>query len=152
MNVKDITDDRESIYGPPYEHFSRTVGCLNALGFRRHGRELSPLDWPVCMVADKLARLANTPDHEDSWHDVQGYGWTAEAVMDQGSSSQPADSRSNGPYSYTLTSICFACQRPRAPNPVPCQYCKSRVVEFLDGDRAPTVNDVFWPEAIGDVK
>lgn len=87
MEVNEVTKARGAIYGHPADHFGRTTGILNALGFCRRVpgtgevRDLDALDWPVVMVADKLARLAETRDHEDGWKDVQGYGWTAEAVI-----------------------------------------------------------------------
>jgi hypothetical protein len=87
MNVNDIVRERGNTYGHPADHFQRTVSILNALGFRRVNpngeiRTLDALDWPFVMVADKLARLAESPEHRDGWADVQGYGKTAEMLLD----------------------------------------------------------------------
>jgi hypothetical protein len=74
-NIKEITDERQATYGPPQEHFARTVAILNTLGFRRYGRELDITDWPQIMIADKLARACNSPHFKDHRKDVQGYAW-----------------------------------------------------------------------------
>lgn len=88
MSVEHITSVRQMTYGHPFDHFTRTTAALNAYGFRRldtNGqlRELRPLDWPTVMVADKLARLCESPTWEDSWDDVAGYAWTARRVLDR---------------------------------------------------------------------
>lgn len=64
----------------PLDDFTATVGILNALGFRRHMdpapqspvRKLKPDDWPVILIALKLARLwhAYKRDHPV---DIAGY-------------------------------------------------------------------------------
>ena len=78
MNRKEILNKAESLvngprakeYGDAHENHARIAQMWSVL-----------LDKPVtiqqvyqCMVAVKLARLIVTPDHEDSWVDICGYG------------------------------------------------------------------------------
>ena len=78
MNRKEILRKAESLvngprakqYGDAHENHARIAQMWSVL-----------LDKPVtiqqvyqCMVAVKLARLIVTPDHEDSWLDICGYG------------------------------------------------------------------------------
>ena len=78
MNRKEILKKTESLvngprakeYGDAHENHARIAQMWSVL-----------LDKPVtiqqvyqCMVAVKLARLVVTPDHEDSWIDICGYG------------------------------------------------------------------------------
>jgi hypothetical protein len=78
MNRKEVLRKAESLvngprakeYGDAHENHARIAQMWSVL-----------LDKPVtiqqvyqCMVAVKLARLVVTPDHEDSWVDICGYG------------------------------------------------------------------------------
>ena len=78
MKRKEILNKAESLvngprakqYGDAHENHARIAQMWSVL-----------LDKPVtiqqvyqCMVAVKLARLVVTPDHEDSWIDICGYG------------------------------------------------------------------------------
>tara|TARA_R100001509_G_scaffold130320_1_gene83651 strand:+ start:248 stop:502 length:255 start_codon:yes stop_codon:yes gene_type:complete len=78
MKRKEILNKAESLvngprakqYGDAHENHARIAQLWSVL-----------LDKPVtiqqvyqCMVAVKLARLIVTPDHEDSWVDICGYG------------------------------------------------------------------------------
>ena len=78
MNRKEILRKAESLvngprakeYGDAHENHARIAQMWSVL-----------LDKPVtiqqvyqCMVAVKLARLVVTPNHEDSWIDICGYG------------------------------------------------------------------------------
>ena len=78
MKRKEILNKAESLvngprakqYGDAHENHARIAQMWSVL-----------LDKPVtiqqvyqCMVAVKLARLIVTPDHEDSWVDICGYG------------------------------------------------------------------------------
>jgi hypothetical protein len=99
MTIEQIVTERASVYGPPHQHFRRTIDHLNADGFLRvvpgqedaipelirQGvvRRIVPLDWPAIMINDKKARLCESPDHLDSWHDIAGYAWTATALLKQ---------------------------------------------------------------------
>ena len=65
-----INGARAKDYGDAYENHARIAQLWSVL-----------LDTPVtvpqvyqCMVAIKLARLSATPEQEDSWVDICGYG------------------------------------------------------------------------------
>tara|TARA_R100000805_G_C3605225_1_gene105635 strand:- start:759 stop:1022 length:264 start_codon:yes stop_codon:yes gene_type:complete len=65
-----VNGPRAKEYGDAHENHARIAQMWSVL-----------LDKPVtiqqvyqCMVAVKLARLVVTPDHEDSWVDICGYG------------------------------------------------------------------------------
>ena len=65
-----INGARAKEYGDAHENHARIAQMWSVL-----------LDKPVtiqqvyqCMVAVKLARLVVTPNHEDSWIDICGYG------------------------------------------------------------------------------
>ncbi len=85
VSVEETTADRQARYGPPKEHFLRTVTMLNALGFRRlmddkFPGQLQPDDWPVIMIADKLSRAHHDRDFGDNFHDIAGYVRTWEML------------------------------------------------------------------------
>lgn len=68
-----VNEDRQSKYGHPRVHFRRTVALLNAVGFERHDRPLTPEDWPTIMILDKIARSCVDVELEDNPVDVEGY-------------------------------------------------------------------------------
>lgn len=52
---------RRKNYGPPREHFRRTVGMLNALFAHKLLEPFTEQDWPQIMMCDKLARHQEKP-------------------------------------------------------------------------------------------
>lgn len=64
----DITSERGRSYGPPAEHFARTIGMINAL----YGTSFKPEDWAKFMLIDKLARDYEKP-RDDNPRDMAGY-------------------------------------------------------------------------------
>ena len=72
--AKAATADRESSYGSPRENFDNIAQLWNViLGKKTLKEPLSCADVAMMMVALKLARLMNEPDHEDSQVDICGY-------------------------------------------------------------------------------
>lgn len=65
--------DRHAVYGPPQEHFSRTVGMVNALFAGVLRRPLTTSDWARIMLLDKLARDLGPKPHADNAVDLAGY-------------------------------------------------------------------------------
>ncbi len=57
-------------YGDAHENHARIAKMWSAL----LDTEVSVEQVYQCMIAVKLARLAVTPEHEDSWVDICGYG------------------------------------------------------------------------------
>ena len=81
----DTTQKRGAIYGHPFVDFSRVAAIKAILSdcpdpAIRHAME---------MIAVKLCRLIETPDHVDSWIDVAGYARTACMVIDAKKEGRP---------------------------------------------------------------
>ncbi len=78
MNRKEILEKAESLvngpraqdYGDAYDNHERIAQMWSVL----LDTDVSVSQVYQCMVAVKLARLIVTPDHEDSWIDICGYG------------------------------------------------------------------------------
>lgn len=66
-----IDGDRMVDYGPPEQNFQRIADIWTVLTDNRFVFE--PHDVAKFMAAVKLARLVETPDHQDSWKDLAGY-------------------------------------------------------------------------------
>ena len=84
--------DRHGKYGPPVEHFSRTIGMVNAAFAGILTRPLTPSDWALIMLLDKVARHMGTSRTADTPIDLAGYAAClaeCEAVS-QGASPGPA--------------------------------------------------------------
>ena len=64
--------ERGEYYGPPGEHFARTVGAINAIMGHKLKVPLTASDWGVMMICDKLARNQHRPK-VDNLVDVAGY-------------------------------------------------------------------------------
>lgn len=64
-----INGPRAGDYGDVRANFERIAQMWSAL----LGTEVRWDQVAQCMVAVKLARLANAPEHEDSWLDIAGY-------------------------------------------------------------------------------
>lgn len=65
--------DRHRVYGPPQEHFARTVGMVNSLFASVLKRPLTTSDWARIMLLDKLARDLGPRPHTDNAVDLAGY-------------------------------------------------------------------------------
>lgn len=65
--------DRHRVYGPPQEHFARTVGMVNSLFASVLRRPLTTADWARIMLLDKLARDLGPRPHPDNAVDLAGY-------------------------------------------------------------------------------
>lgn len=61
--------DRRRRYGPPKDHFTITVGLINAA----FGTNFRPEDWATIMQLDKIARSRGPSDHPDNNIDGAGY-------------------------------------------------------------------------------
>jgi hypothetical protein len=65
-------EQRRANYGPPTEHFRRTVGMLNALFAHKLKEPFTEQDWPQIMLCDKMARHQERPI-ADNPLDAAGY-------------------------------------------------------------------------------
>jgi hypothetical protein len=68
----DAVTDRRTTYGAPTDHFTRTVGAINAIFASKLREPLTTSDWAQIMVLDKLSRHQGKPI-EDNPVDVAGY-------------------------------------------------------------------------------
>lgn len=68
-----ITEERQPTYGHPALNFVRAAIMLNGLWANKLCRELTAEDIALGMAVVKLARLEQTPTHEDTITDVGGY-------------------------------------------------------------------------------
>ena len=64
-----ITGDRFDEYGEPIENFTNIAAGWSVL----LGQEISPAQVSLCMAWLKMARLVQSPDHSDSYHDGAAY-------------------------------------------------------------------------------
>lgn len=64
---------RRATYGPPTEHFARTVAMVNGLLGDRLRSPLTAADWAQIMILDKLARHQGESKTADTTVDLAGY-------------------------------------------------------------------------------
>ncbi len=64
-----IGGPRERDYGDVLDGFNRIAAMWSAI----LGVEVTAEQYAMCQVATKLGRLAESPNHRDSWMDVAGY-------------------------------------------------------------------------------
>lgn len=64
---------RRSTYGPPAEHFAKTVAAVNAIFAHKLSAPLTVADWAQIMIIDKLARHQGTSKSADTPVDLAGY-------------------------------------------------------------------------------
>lgn len=80
-----VSNDRANTYGLPEHNLERIARSWRTTIFNKYGVVI-PLtggDVALLMIDMKIARLANTPDHKDSWTDIAGYaaaGYQAEVA------------------------------------------------------------------------
>ena len=73
-----VTADRRDVYGDPLDTYRR-VAALRTVVDECADPQVREI---IGMVATKLVRLVQTPDHLDSWIDVAGYARTAAMLLD----------------------------------------------------------------------
>jgi len=64
---------RRTTYGPPTDHFEKTVGMINAAFGGVLNRPLTPSDWAIFMTLDKIARHQGPARTADTPIDLAGY-------------------------------------------------------------------------------
>jgi hypothetical protein len=70
---KIVNGDRRKDYGHPYDHFSRTIGMINALFADRLKEPFEPHHWAQMIMLDKNSRSYESPTKKDHWIDKAGY-------------------------------------------------------------------------------
>jgi hypothetical protein len=64
---------RRGTYGPPAEHFAKTVAAVNAIFGHKLREPLTVADWAQIMILDKLARHQGKAKSADTPVDLAGY-------------------------------------------------------------------------------
>lgn len=64
---------RRGTYGPPAEHFAKTVAAVNAIFGHKLREPLTVADWAQIMILDKLARHQGAAKSADTPVDLAGY-------------------------------------------------------------------------------
>ena len=65
-----INGERAKEYGDAYENHKRIAEMWSVL----LNKQITVSQVYQCMIAVKLSRLIETPEHTDSWIDICGYG------------------------------------------------------------------------------
>ena len=68
-----VLEARRATYGPPADHFTRTVAAVNAIFAHKLVEPLTAADWAQIMILDKLARNQGTARTPDTPVDIAGY-------------------------------------------------------------------------------
>lgn len=68
-----VIAQRRATYGPPAEHFAKTVAAVNAIFAHKLREPLTVADWAQIMILDKLARHQGTSRSSDTPVDLAGY-------------------------------------------------------------------------------
>lgn len=76
--MPDVVSGRMEIYGSPDENFTRGDTIMRVLD-EIPDKELR---YAAQMIGVKLARLVQSPDHQDTWCDIVGYALTAGHIID----------------------------------------------------------------------
>lgn len=73
-----VTADRRDVYGDPQDTYRR-VSALRAVVQECPDPQIREI---LGMIATKVARLVQTPEHLDSWVDVAGYARCGAMLLD----------------------------------------------------------------------
>jgi hypothetical protein len=80
-----INGDRQKDYGDKLQNFSQIAMIWQGILATKLRKtfEISPEDVALCMIAVKMARLAKSPDHNDSILDVAGYAGCYDMLQEE---------------------------------------------------------------------
>jgi len=91
-----IHGQRADDYGDAQISFQRMADLVNPI-IKKAGGNLTATDMSLVMIQVKIARLQESPDHEDSWIDIAGYAALGAQIAITGPERPPtAPSKSNG--------------------------------------------------------
>ncbi len=81
-----VNGDRGAAYGHPLDNHSTTGDLFHEFLRRKYGRtcpSITAEDVCIFNMLQKIARLANTPDHLDSLVDIAGYAANYQMILDK---------------------------------------------------------------------
>ena len=91
-----IHGQRADDYGDAQSSFQRMADLVNPI-IRKADGNLTASDMAIVMIQVKIARLQESPDHEDSWVDIAGYAALGAQIAITGPEGPPtAPSKANG--------------------------------------------------------
>ena len=91
-----IYGQRSDDYGDAQSNFQRMADLVNPIIKKADGN-LTATDMALVMIQVKIARLQESPDHEDSWIDIAGYAALGAQIAITGPERPPtAPSKANG--------------------------------------------------------
>ena len=91
-----IYGQRADDYGDAQSNFQRMADLVNPIIKKADGN-LTATDMSLVMIQVKIARLQESPDHEDSWVDIAGYAALGAQIAITGPERPPtAPSKANG--------------------------------------------------------
>jgi len=64
-----LEGDRQVDYGDASKNFARIARMWEVI----FGHQVTLEQVHLCMIAVKMSRLVNSPEHQDSWIDIAGY-------------------------------------------------------------------------------
>lgn len=76
-DAAEVIEQRGKVYGSPKKDFERTAMMWSAI----IGAPVQPQHVAMCMMALKISRLCETPNHADSWLDIAGYAACGSEVV-----------------------------------------------------------------------
>jgi hypothetical protein len=75
-----ILQKRGKDYGTMRENHQRIADIWTVI----MQKEVTPEQVALCMAGVKIARLVQSPEHEDSWLDLAGYAAVGAEILDDG--------------------------------------------------------------------
>lgn len=85
-HCKEVTIDRRDVYGRPNDTYRR-IAAMRVIVDECADSQVREI---LGMIATKVVRLVQTPDHLDSWIDVAGYARCGVMLLDERQSEQLA--------------------------------------------------------------
>lgn len=86
---KAVNGSRDKQYGQPEDNFLRIARLWNSHGINSGlidptdaSKQFTPEDVAIMLSLVKIGRLANSPDHLDTWVDIAGYAACGAEVAD----------------------------------------------------------------------
>lgn len=86
-----IHGQRQKDYGNKLQNFSQIAMIWNGILAKKLKVYLTPEDVASLMIGLKLARLASSPLHEDSWVDIAGYVGCVDVLQKERNSGEPLE-------------------------------------------------------------